>query len=234
MNILLVPGLMTTKSLWDDVITDLENIGPITHADLSDGTSISDMAQRVIAHAPEAFALIGFSMGGYVAREIARIAPDRVEALVLIATSARADTSEQIIRKASASEQLRVSRFAGLSRATILQSLHPGNANNVAMVERVRQMSRDLGKDVFMRQVAQDRESDLDRLGEIGCPTLIVAAAEDNLRSLSEAEELAVGIPDAELVVVQGTGHMLPIEAPKAFAELVVPWLSKIPPGWPS
>jgi len=225
---------MTTKSLWDDVITDLENIGPITHADLSDGTSISDMAQRVIAHAPEAFALIGFSMGGYVAREIARIAPDRVEALVLIATSARADTHAQVIRKARASERTRDNSFAGLSRSTILQSLHPRNANNVAMVERVRQMSLDLGKDVFIRQMAQERESDLDRLREIGCPTLVVAAAEDTLRSLSEAEELAVGIPDAELVVVQGTGHMLPIEAPKAFAELVVPWLSKIPPGWPS
>jgi pimeloyl-ACP methyl ester carboxylesterase len=221
---------MTTKSLWDDVITDLENIGPITHADLSDGTSISDMAQRVIAHAPEAFALIGFSMGGYVAREIARIAPDRVEALVLIATSARADTHAQVIRKARASERTRDNSFAGLSRSTILQSLHPRNANNVAMVERVRQMSLDLGKDVFIRHMAQERESDLDRLREIGCPTLVVAAAEDTLRSLSEAEELAVGIPDAELVVVQGTGHMLPIEAPKAFAELVVPWLSKISP----
>jgi pimeloyl-ACP methyl ester carboxylesterase len=219
---------MATKSLWDDVISDLEKIGPITHADLSDGTSISDMAHRVITHAPETFALIGFSMGGYVAREIARIASSRVTALVLIATSARADTPEQIIRKASALEQLRVSRFAGLSRATILQSLHPGNASNVAMAERVRRMSLDLGKDVFIRQVAQERESDLDRLGEIGCPTLVVAAADDNLRSLLEAEELRVGIPNAELVFVQGSGHMLPIEAPRALAELAVPWLRKL------
>ncbi|WP_461511187.1 alpha/beta fold hydrolase [Rhizobium leguminosarum] len=158
MNIVLVPGFMATKSLWDDVISDLEKIGPITHANLCDGTSIRDIAQRAITHAPESFALIGFSMGGYVAREIARIASSRVEALVLIATSARADTPEQIIRKASASEQLRVSRFAGLSRATILQSLHPRNANNIAMVERVRRMSLDLGKDVFIRQVALERD----------------------------------------------------------------------------
>lgn len=228
MNILLVPGFMATKSLWDDVISDLEKIGPVTHADVFDGTSISDMAKKAIVQAPETFALIGFSMGGYVAREIARIASGRVEALVLIATSARTDRPEQIIRKARASEQLRISRFTGLSRATILQSLHPGNANNVAMMERVRRMGLDLGKDVFIRQVAPQRESDLDRLGEIGCPTLVVAAADDSLRSLLEAEELRVGIPNAELVIVQGSGHMLPIEAPGTLAELVVPWLRKL------
>ncbi|MGR9348723.1 alpha/beta fold hydrolase (plasmid) [Rhizobium leguminosarum] len=228
MNIVLVPGFMATKSLWDDVISDLEKIGPITHANLCDGTSIRDIAQRAITHAPESFALIGFSMGGYMAREIARIASSRVEALVLIATSARADTPEQIIRKASASEQLRVSRFAGLSRATILQSLHPRNANNIAMVERVRRMSLDLGKDVFIRQVALERDGDLDRLGEIVCPTLVVAAAQDKLRSLPEAEELRTGIPHAELVIVKESGHMLPIEAPGALTGLVVPWLRKL------
>lgn len=79
MNVLLVPGFMATKSLWDDVVSDLEKIGPITHADLSDGTSISDMAHRVITHAPETFALVGFSMGVYGAREIARMVPARVE-----------------------------------------------------------------------------------------------------------------------------------------------------------
>ncbi|KPF41437.1 alpha/beta fold hydrolase [Rhizobium sp. AAP43] len=229
MKLLLVPGFMATKALWEDVAADFEKVGPLTYADLSEGTSISDMAERAIEAAPETFALIGFSMGGYVAREIVRKFPDRVQTLVLIATSARADTPEQALRKSRAADQLRASSYAGLSRGTVSQSLHPDRATNGEMIDRVRQMSIDLGKDAFLRQTVQTRKSDLDRLDEISCPTLIIAAAEDRLRSLEEAEELQAGISGAELCVIQGSGHMLPIEMPQALVGVVVPWLLSAP-----
>jgi pimeloyl-ACP methyl ester carboxylesterase len=211
LNLFLIPGFMATKSLWDDVITDFEKVDPIT--------------QRAMIDAPEIFALVEFSMGGYIAREIARIAPGRVKALVLIATSARADTPGQIVRKTKALEQVRLSGFGGLSRATIAQSFRLENARDAVMVDRVRQMSLDLGKDVFIRQTSQERKSDLERLDQILCPTLVIAATEDGLRSFKEAEELQAGIPDTELVIVQGSGHMLPIETPHALSGIVVPWL---------
>ncbi|MBE7197341.1 MAG: alpha/beta fold hydrolase [Parafilimonas terrae] len=225
MNLLLLPGFMTDRDLWSDLADDLAQAGSITDGDLSRDTTIGAMADRVIAEAPERFALVGFSMGGYVARAIARRVPDRVRALVLIATSARADTPAQAQRKAAAVAHVRHQGFAGLSRGAILQSVHPARAGDAALIARIRAMGDRLGGAVFLRQAGQARESDLEQLGRIICPTLVVAAAQDALRSLDEARELRDGIPGATLTVIDDSGHMLPMEAPAALSGVIVPWL---------
>jgi pimeloyl-ACP methyl ester carboxylesterase len=225
MNLVLLPGFMTDSELWTDLEVQLARVGAIHHGDLSRDAAIDDMASRVAAEAPERFALVGFSMGGYVAREITRLAPERVQALVLIATSARADTRVQAARKAIAVAHVREQGFAGLSRGAILQSVHPERAGDADLTSRIRRMGDRLGGPVFLRQAGQARASDLDRLGAIRCPTLVVAAAQDALRGLDEARELRDGIPGATLTVIDGSGHMLPLEAPDALAAAIVPWL---------
>lgn len=228
MNMVLVPGFMADASLWDDVVPVLRRIGPISHADLSAIASIMEMAHGVLAKAPARLSVIGFSMGGYVVREMARIAPERVQALVLVATSARADTPEQSQRKMAAVGLLTDANFTGLSRKIVVSSLHPDHAANEAMIERIQAMSRRLGREAFMRQATLMRESDLDRLDEIRCPTLIIAAGHDRLRSLQEARELQQGIPSADFEIIQASGHMVPIEAPIQFSAIVTAWLGKI------
>ncbi|KFI07874.1 alpha/beta fold hydrolase [Massilia sp. BSC265] len=228
MSILLVPGYMADETLWDDVQQPLEKYGPVKHADLRHDSSIEAMAGRALAGAPPGFILVGFSMGGYVAREIARLAPGRVRALVLIATSTRADTpsmrqSRGTVGKAGASVA-----FSGLSKTAIATSLHPKQAGNEALIERVRAMGVRLGGEVFRRQSAIVRTSDRERLHEIRCPTLIVAAGQDRLRSREESEEMQAGIPGSELAVIEDSGHMVPIEAPQALLAIVEPWLRKV------
>ena len=223
--IVLLPGFMADAALWDDVLPALCAVGPVSHGDLSRCAGIPEMAQAVLAQAPGRFALVGFSMGGYVARAVTRTAPERVCALVLVATSARADTLEQARKKRAAAEAVDPTRFTGLSRRAIVGSLHPDRAGDAATIERIRLMGERLGGEVFVRQAMRERAGDLDRLGEIRCPTLIVAAAQDALRSLDEAVELRDGIVGAELTVIDGSGHMLPIEAPARLTDAVVPWL---------
>ena len=225
MQVLLIPGFMADASLWDDVVADFGDVGEVFHGDLSRSATIEGMARHVLASAPRRFAIVGFSMGGYVAREIARLAPDRVQALVLVATSARADTPAQTRRKAFAARNVDAERFRGLSRNGVLSSLHPDRAADEAMIERVRAMSERVGGTVFIRHALQERTGDLDRLTSIRCPTLIVAAERDGLRSLDESRELRDGIAGATMVVVEGTGHMIPIERPAELAAAVVPWL---------
>lgn len=226
--VVLLPGFMADAALWDDVLPALRQIGPVSHGDLSRCAGIPEMAKAVLAQAPERFALVGFSMGGYVARAVTRMAPERVCALVLVATSARADTPEQARAKRVALGAVDPMRFTGLSRRAIVGSLHPDRAGDAAMIERVRLMGERLGADVFIRQAMQARVGDLDRLGEIRCPTLVVAAAQDRLRGLDEAVELRDGIVGAELTVIDGSGHMLPIEAPVRLTDAVVPWLRSV------
>ncbi|WP_323144448.1 alpha/beta fold hydrolase [Massilia phyllosphaerae] len=229
MALLLVPGFMADETLWNDMSAALARFGPILHADLRHDTSVEAMARRALAAAPPSFLLVGFSMGGYIARDIARLAPaygKRVAALVLVATSTRPDTPAMRQRKGAVGHAAPSVAFSGLSRIAVASSLHPKDKHNEAMIERVRAMGVRLGGEVFRRQSVLERPGDIDRLDQIRCPTLVVAAAQDQLRSLEEARELQAGIPDATLAVIEDSGHMIPIEAPQRLLEVIVPWLS--------
>lgn len=227
MSILLVPGFMADETLWNDLLPRLAPFGPVAHADLRHDATIEAMARRALQSAPENFLLVGFSMGGYVAREIARLAPDRVRALVLIATSTRPDTPSLQKKKGAIGRADASIAFSGLSRIAVASSLHPKDRNNDALIERVRAMGTRLGGEVFRRQSMLERPGDLDRLNEIRCPTLVVAADHDQLRSMEEAKEMQAGIAGAEFAVIADSGHMIPIEAPDRLADVIVPWLER-------
>ncbi|USI71580.1 alpha/beta fold hydrolase [Sphingomonas morindae] len=227
MQIVLIPGFMTDAALWDDIVPYLRRLGSVTHVDLSGTSTIREMADRVSSVMPDGAVLIGFSMGGYVARAVARTAPERVRALVLIATSARADTAQQAQRKAAAVRGIDPQRFHGLSQSAIRRSVHPDRCDDVLLIGRIREMSRRVGPEAFARQVSQMRSGDRDRLAAIRCPTLIVAADSDAIRSLEESRELQQGIIGATLQIVVSSGHMIPLERPAELAAIIVPWLTK-------
>jgi pimeloyl-ACP methyl ester carboxylesterase len=227
MSLLLVPGFMADETLWRDLEAPLARFGSLHYADLRHDSSIAAMARRALDAAPPSFLLAGFSMGGYVAREIARLSPERVRALVLIATSTRPDTPALQKRKGAIGNAAPSIAFSGLSRIAVASSLHPKERHNEALIERVRAMGMRLGGEVFRRQSMLERPGDLDHLHQIRCPTLVVAAAQDQLRSLEEARELQAGIPGAALEVIEDSGHMIPIEAPQRLADVIVPWLAR-------
>jgi pimeloyl-ACP methyl ester carboxylesterase len=208
--LVLIPGYMLDDALWDGMLPFLPPELPLHFASLAEGDSIAAMAQAILSRCPPQFSLLGFSLGGYVAREIVRIAPDRVQSLALVATSSRADLPLQVEQRSKAARATPLGAFRGLGRAAIAQSLHPENAANEILVAQVRAMGERLGREVFVRQSLIVRDADTSRLSGIGCPTLVVAAAEDQLRSPQEARELADGIPGARLATVPNSGHLIP------------------------
>lgn len=228
MPVLLIPGFMLDADLWRDMELELPGCGLFLHADLSQDGTIEAMATRALADAPKRFILIGFSMGGYVAREVARRAPERVQALILIATSARGDSLTLAARKAAAADKVTAASFNGLSRSAILRSLHPDRAMDEALIGRIRDMNKRLGPEVFVRQSGLTREDGRGWLHEIKCPTLVIAAAQDVLRSLEEARELQAGIPGAKLEIIEGSGHMIPVEKPRRLAAIIRDWLATV------
>lgn len=225
-TVVLIPGYMLDRDMWREVEPGFAEIGAVAHADLSADASIAAMARRLLDTIAGPLVLIGFSMGGYVAREVARLAPERVIGVCLVATSARGDTAEQSRRKAAALTAVRAP-FRGFSRATLSASVHPSRRSDVALIGRLRTMGERLGWETFVRQTSMERHGDLGRLGDIRCPTLIVAAEEDALRSLDESSELHQGIDGSDLVLIKNAGHMIPMEQPEEFLALVLPWLKQ-------
>lgn len=227
-GMVLIPGFMLDETLWRDVEPQLSAPGPVVHADLRTGETIAAMAAHILAACPPRFVLVGFSLGGYVAREIARRAPQRLTALILIATSAQPDGPEHAQRKRAALATS-AAGFRGMSRAALAASLHPRLAADDALIERLRLMNVRLGHEVFVRQSMLDRGDDRYRLRDIACPTLVIAAADDQLRRAEEARELADGIPGATLEVIENSGHMIPLEQPAMLAAAIVSWLAALP-----
>jgi pimeloyl-ACP methyl ester carboxylesterase len=62
----------------------------------------------------------------------------------------------------------------------------------------------------------------------LACPTLVIAAAGDPLRPAEETQELADAIPNATLMTIEGSGHMLPLEQPDALAGAIKQWLGSL------
>lgn len=206
MDILLLSGFMLDADLWSDMRPGLARLGHVVDADTTRDGSIEAMADRAVRSMAWPTLLVGFSMGGYVARQIAYRAPERVLGLALIATSSRGSAPRPPTRLGRAG-------FRELSRGAVSRSLHPAHRSD-ELIARVQRMSNRLGGDVFDRQSRLRRDDDTARLGEIKCPTLVVAAANDELRSVEESVTLHEHIPQSTMTIIDRTGHLIPLEQP--------------------
>jgi pimeloyl-ACP methyl ester carboxylesterase len=227
MNLVFMPGFMLNESLWDDVLPFLDQADQPIFGDLSSGNSIETIAQSNLNKAPESFTLIGFSMGGYVAREMVRQAPHRIQSLILIATSARADNDQQALQRITAAKNMSSTNFRGLSQSSIKESLGDSSAKNPELIEKIRLMGAGLGKDAFIAQSSIRRIGDISQLSLIQCPTLVVAGDQDRLRSVAEITELQQGMPNSELVVIKDCGHMIPLEKPDVLGPMISRWVTQ-------
>jgi pimeloyl-ACP methyl ester carboxylesterase len=221
-----ISGFMLDETLWDDMLSSQAAPQSVKCVSLANGDSIAAMADIIAASAPKNFVLVGFSLGGYVARALAAKYPQRVSALVLIATSLREDTPEQRNAKLNSLQIQQHMHFRGLGKKAIVQTLRPDNQNNQVLINRIRHMSERLGFDVLSRQSLLNRATPDDQ--KISCPTLIIAAAQDQMRSLDEAQELQEFIPQAKLKIIENSGHMLPLEQPEVLAETISGWIQQL------
>lgn len=217
--VVFVPGFMCDARLFAPVAQRLEERGCKTQtAALTGRASIAGLAADVLAAAPPRFALVGLSMGGIVAFEILRQAPERVSHLALLNTTPAADAA-QLQRKAH------LRRIARGEIRTVLMELKPrylAEANRrPELLALVVAMGEALGPEVFVRQTIalMLRSSSRPTLPHITCPTLVLAGAEDHVCPVSLHQEMAETIPGARLLVIPGVGHLSALEAPEAVAE---------------
>ena len=224
--LVLLPGFMLDETLWDEVVPLLGWQAPVHRLPLGPGTTTDEIARSIARAAPERFVLVGFSLGGYIARKVAELFPERVVALVLVASSLESDTPERARAKQDAIRALDPSTFRGLSMGSIAQSLHPDRRSDRELVTRIREMGRRLGYEAMVMQSGLRRDGIA--AAALRSPTLVIGAEQDALRSEQETTELARAIPGAMLKMIGQSGHMLPFEQPQALASMINTWLGTL------
>ena len=213
---------MCDADLWTDMVPDLAKIGHLHYGNVFADDTLEGMARRVLDEAPERFVLVGFSMGGFVARVLTLMAPGRVAGVALVATSAREYTMEERERRKQGF--LPGNRPKANGNAL---GLHPDRERDPVLLDRLRGMQRRLGSEVRARQSALIRKDGYEDLKRIACPALVIACRQDRLRTLAEVERIAHSLPQAHFEVIEDCGHMAPLEKPHELAARLTAWIER-------
>ena len=228
--LVLLPGLLCDAALWEPQLSDLADIADFFVADLTEQETMKDMAAAVLRDAPwKEFALAGLSMGGYVAQEIMRQAPQRVKKLALLDTRSRPEESLETERRHQFIKLAQSERgFTPVTTRLLPFLLHPSRVKDASLVKVVREMAERIGVEAYVRQQTAiiSRPDFRPDLSKIRCPTLVLCGREDQLTPISDSEFIAAAVPGAKLVVVEECGHMSTLERPQAVNRAMRNWLT--------
>lgn len=220
----MIPGTLCDQRLWERLLPHLPAGFDLQHIPLYKARSRAQMQSLIAARSAPQAHLVAFSMGAYLALEHALAHPERVASLVLIASSARGLREEEKARRARTMAALEKHPFVGMPASQLRSFVHPSHLDDPAIADVIHQMALDLGKDTMLAQFAasMDRADLMDRLPELTCPVLVVGSADDQKVPVEDLRTMAATIPHATLQLIEGSGHMIPLEAPGALAEAIV------------
>jgi pimeloyl-ACP methyl ester carboxylesterase len=223
----LVGGLNCSARLYAEQIPALWQCGPVIVADHRRDDSMAAMGRRILAAAPPRFALVGLSMGGYVAFEIMRQAAGRVARLALLDTGARAEAPERTAQRKPLLELARHGRFAEISDLQFPLLVHRSRHGDAALKAAVRAMNEETGAQAYLlqQQAIMSRPDSRPGLAAIACPTLVLVGDSDEATPPELAREIAAGIAGSRLVVVPDCGHLSTIERPQAVTNALLEWM---------
>lgn len=227
-QLILLPGMLGDASLWDEVARRLLQIAAIRTVRIDLAQSISALAELVLAEAPPRFALAGHSLGGVVALEIARVAPDRVTRLALLNASGRMPSEDQRSNWTRLEDRVERGEFVEVAEELAERTLPEGKRKDRDLRNASLRMAPTVGAQGLLHQLAaqQSRGDYLDWLPTVAIPTVVVSGDLDEVSPLALQQELAAAIPGAEHHVLAGTGHMSPLENPQELSAVLMTWLT--------
>ena len=227
--LVLLPGMMCDARLFAPQITDLSRDHAVTIAPITQGERIEEIASGLLDILPAKFALAGLSMGGIVAMELLRRAPERITRIALMDTNPLAETPQS----AAAYEPMIIGARAGRLDEVLRgfmkpEFLAPG-PQRPAVLNKVFEMGRDLGPEILIRQVRalQRRRDQQPALRRCKVPALVLCGAHDTLTPLKRHAFMAELIPYAKLEVIEDAGHLPTLEAPEAVTAALRAWMKQ-------
>ncbi|WP_199554415.1 alpha/beta fold hydrolase [Sandaracinobacteroides hominis] len=220
----LITGQLLTRAVWVPLI-DAWTARELIVADNSRDDSIAGMATRLLENVPIRFNLIAHAMGGFVAFEVMRRAPERVTRLALISTLASADGPAQTARRQGYIDLVESGHFDQVVEERIPLLFPEARRSDEKMLGIARKMASDTGQETFLRQqrAIMSRIDSRPELGKIDVPVLLVRGAGDGITTDAQQQEMLAAIPGSHLETVAEAGHLPTIEVP----EIVTPMLAE-------
>ena len=225
--VVLIPGLTCSARLYADQIPALWRFGQVAVADHTRDDSMAAIARRILAAAPPRFALAGLSMGGYIAFEIMRQAPERVAKLALLDTGARPEAPEQTERRKAVIALAKSGRYGEVPELAFPLYVHRNSHNDQALKQTVRMMAAETGVEAFLRQQQAiiSRPDSRPGLAGIKCQTLVLVGDGDEATPPELAREIAGAIGGARLAVIPECGHLSTLEQPEKVTAALIDWM---------
>ena len=226
-TVVFIPGLLNDKKLWQHQTDALSQYAEIIVADLSQDDNLPAMAKRILNQAPEKFALVGLSMGGYVAFEVLRQAPERVIKLALFDTSARPDSITSAKHRQATINSIQTGKFMGVTNKLLPQIIHPSRVHD-PIGEEIKAMAQRIGGIGFINQqkAILARVDSRPFLADIHIPTLVAVGENDLVTPVKLAQEMHEGIANSQLHIFKHCGHLPPLECPEETTALLQHWLA--------
>lgn len=222
-----LPGMMCDARLFGPQIAELSSEFSLMVSPVTRGERIEEIASGLLDELPNRFALAGLSMGGIVAMELLRRAPDRITRLALLDTTPLAETPQAATAREPQIVKVRAGRLGQVIREDMLPNyLGPGPYRN-EISELVLDMADALGPDVFVRQsrALQRRRDQQGTLRKCRVPTLVLCGEHDALCPVKRHTFMAELIHGAELRILEGAGHLPTLETPAETTQALRDWM---------
>lgn len=227
-TIFLLPGLLCDDTMWTAQSDALTNCADVIVPDFRFLDSFAAMAQLVLDAAPARFSIAGHSMGGRVALEVFRMAPEKVERLALLDTGVHPRGPQEPAKRQELIDIGYREGMAAVAARWLPPMLHP---DHMALLPVLTEMVLRSTPESFEKQqrALLNRPDPRPLLAQIHCPTLVLCGRQDTWSPVAQHEEIAASIEGAKLVVVEDCGHMAPYEQPGAVTAALQAWMTARP-----
>jgi len=229
--LLLLPGLACDADVWQDQVRAFSKLTTVSVTDYGLSDSIEKMALVTLDGAPDRFAVAGHSMGGRVAFEIVRRAPQRVVGMAVLDTAYRAFAGGEAGERETATRfaLLEVARTKGMramSQFWMKGIIHPDRMADKELTDAILDMMGRKSPEIFAAQIKAllERPDATPVLPTIRCPAMVVVGRQDAWSSIEGHREIAALIPNAKLEVIEHCGHMSPMERPAEVTAAMSAW----------
>ena len=227
-TLVFIPGLMLTPRLYDPQVAAFRDRFPIAFGDTLNKGNITAMAEAALAATEDEIIPVGLSMGGYVALEMARLAPQRLKGLIIMDSNAATDSPDRKAERQRLIDMSGLGKFRGVTKTLLAQFIAHANLNDETITMPIMAMAEEVGRDNFIlqQQAIMSRRDQFDTLRQLDIPGLFIVGSED-IAFLEPVRDMAAAMKNSTYVEIADAGHLPTLEEPDAVIDAIEGFLGK-------